>query len=215
VYSEDLTENYMTEEAAVDALTFWVQMYENGYVAKEFAVASPEAQQGLPNYWAEGKQLCNLDRNADCDMMAKQQPDFEYVIGHPTHRREGDPLTGGNAYGALWGITAGGKQKKAALVYVSFLIRPDNIGLTCTLTGMLPAGKAASRYWGAPDCVIEWLKRFAEYGFANQDSTTLWQESKTICGPHFAAAVLGEETVEEALQACKDELQVELDKMNA
>ena len=215
VYSEDRTTNYMTEQPAIDSLNFWVQMFENGYVPKEFAVSTPEASQGLPDYWAEGKELVRIADASNCVSMKQQQPDFQWIMGHPRTRAEGDPLTAGVAGGALWGITSGSKAKDAGAAYVSFLIRPDNIGLVCTMVERSPAGRAAKAYWKAEACMKESVEFFSEFAFANQDNTTLWQESKTTCGPHFAAAVLGEETVEEALDGCQKELQVLLDKMNA
>ena len=53
----------------------------------------------------------------------------------------------------------------------------------------------------------DWEKKQSLYAFAGAETQTLWQESKTICAPHFQGAVLGEETVDQALDACQEGMQ--------
>ena len=133
-------------------------------------------------------------------------PDLEYVIGHPRHMDASLPYISGVVSGQGWAITRQSENKQAALTWVKFMIKPENIGLYNTLAGTTPVGNMAKRYWKPNPCVLEHVNRFSPYLFSDQDANTLWQESKVVCGPHFQAAVLGEATVEEALENITNEL---------
>lgn len=206
VYADDRTKSHMTEQPAIDSLTRWVTEFQNGWVPLEWAVGSVDEQQGLPDYWLSLEQVTSRREDAACFRDTESNPDLDYVFGHPRHKDASLPFVSGIVSGQGWAITKQSENKEAALVWVKFMIMPENIGLYNTLAGTTPVGTESKKDWNPDPCVLEHVNRFSPYLFAGADTNTLWQESKVICGPHFQAAVLGEETVEEALEAIDKEL---------
>lgn len=206
VYSADRTKCLMTEQPAIDSLTRWVKEYESGWVPLEHAVGNVDAQKGLPSYWLAEEQVTNRREDAACWRDTESAPNLDYIIGHSRHKTKDLPPISGQVSGQGWAITKLCEDKEAALVWVKFMIRPENIGLYNTLAGTTPVGTLAKKYWSTDPCVQLHISRFSPYLYSDQDSNTLWQESKVTCGPHLQAAVLGEATVEESLEAITKEL---------
>jgi multiple sugar transport system substrate-binding protein len=208
VYSADRTKCLMTEQPAIDTLSRWVKEYENDWVPIEMAVANVDQASGLPDYWLSLEQVTARTEDAACWRDVEANPDLQYVIGYPRHMDESLPFISGVVSGQGWAITRQSENKQADLIWLKFMIKPENIGLYSTLAGTTPVGTMAKRYWKPNPCVLEHVNRFSPYLFSDQDANTLWQESKVVCGPHFQAAVLGEATVEEALENITNELDV-------
>ena len=116
------------------------------------------------------------------------------------------PYVSGIVSGQGWAITKLSEEKDAALTWVKFMISPENIGMYADLAGATPVGTESKANWDPGPCVIEHVSRFSPYLFAGADTNTLWQESKVISAPQFQAALLGEATVEQALEAINNEL---------
>jgi|YNPNPStandDraft_1061719.scaffolds.fasta_scaffold02675_4 multiple sugar transport system substrate-binding protein len=206
VYTEDRSKSLMTEQPAIDALTRWVMEYKNGWVPLEYAVGSVDEERGLPDYWLSLEQVTHRREDAACWRDTQSNPKLEYVFGHPRHKDTSLPYVSGLVSGQGWAITKLSKNKEAAVIWIKFMIQPENIGLFSTLAGTTPVGNKSKTYWKPDPCVLEHIKRFSPYLFAGADINTLWQESKVVAGPHFQAAVLGQETVEQALEAIDKEL---------
>jgi len=207
VYSSDRTQCLMTEEPAVETLKRWVMEYENGWVPLEYAVGNVDEAKGLPDYWLALEQVTNRVEDAACWQDVDAEPQLEFIIGHPRSKDKSLPPISGVVSGQGWAITRQSQNKDAALIWVRWMIQPEQIGMFCNLAGTTPVSKEALQYWKPSDpCVLEHVDRFSSYLFSDQDANTLWQESKVTCGPHFQAAVLGEETVEQALEAIDQEL---------
>jgi multiple sugar transport system substrate-binding protein len=206
VFAEDRTRSLMTEQPAIDTLTRWVTEFQNGWVPIEYAIGSVDESEGLPDYFLGLEQVTGRREDAACVQDVDAAPELEYVLGHPRRKDASLPLVSGLVSGQGWAITKGSKQKDAALTWVKWMITPENIGMYCTLGGATPVGTKSKEGWEPDACVLEHVNRFSPYLFAGVDTNTLWQESKVVCGPHFQAAVLGEETVEQALEACDAEL---------
>jgi multiple sugar transport system substrate-binding protein len=205
VFAADRSKSLMTEQPAIDALTRWVTEYQNNWVPLEYAVGSVDEEEGLPDYWLSLEQVTARTEDAACVLDVESNPDLEYIIGHPRHMTTDQPFVSGTVSGQGWAITSQSQNKDAALEWLKFMIAPENIGLFSSLAGTTPVGNKAKTYWKPAECTLEHVSRFSQYLFSDQDSNTLWQESKVIAGPHFQAAVLGEETVEEALEAIDKE----------
>jgi len=206
VYSADRTKSLMTEQPAIDALTRYVDEYNKGWVPLEGAVGSVEEQSGIPDYWLSLEQATRRAEDAACWRDTGSNPDLNYVVGHARHENESIPLVSGVVSGQGWATTKLSQNKDAAMIWVKFMIKPENIGLYSTLAGTTPVGTQARTFWNPNPCQLEHVNRFSQYLFSDQDANTLWQQSKVICGPHFQAAILGVETVEEALEAIDKEL---------
>ena len=212
IFSDYGTKADMLQQAVVDSLTHYVKMYENEWVPLEYAVGSDEAGTQFTNYFQERLQVLGQANEKDCDIYLRQWPDFPWVVGKPTHRRAGDPLTSGGYSGSGWAIVSKAKNMQQAVTWVKWCIKPENLGLLCTLTTSLAPAGDAWKYLKLPDCVSEFAQKLHPFGFTNSDQQTLWQQSKIICAPQFQGAVLGQLTVDEALQGCQTEMQKTLDE---
>ncbi len=206
VYADDRSVAYMTEQPAIDALTRWVTEFQNGWVPLEYAIGSVDEQQGLPNYWLSLEQVTARKEDAACLQDVEANPALEYVFGHPRRKDSSLEAVSGIVSGQGWAITQQSEHQEAAVTWVKFMIQPEIVGLYSTLAGTIPVGTESKNHWETDPCVLEHVNRFASYLFAGADTNTLWQESKVVCGPHFQAAILGEETVEQALEAINEEL---------
>ena len=205
-FTEDRTKSRMTEQPAIDTLTRWVTEYQNGWVPLEYAIGSVDESEGLPDYWLGLEQVTSRREDAACVQDVEANPELEYVMGHPRRKDASLPPIAGIVSGQGWAITKLSKQPEAALTWVKFMITPENITLYCTLAWATPVGTKSREGWEPAPCVLDYVNQFGPYLFAGVDTNTLWQESKVVCGPHFQAAVLGVETVEQALEACDTEL---------
>lgn len=209
VFAADNTKTLLLEQPAVDALTFWVTEFQKGYIPKEYAVGSEAAANQLPNYWAEGKQVVAIEQAPQGCATAKEvNKNFDYAVGYPMSKGAGQKpfssLTGGEG----WSITKLSKNQAAAVEWIKFMIKPENLALWCTLTGHMPPGTAVPKFWkptGDP-CIQTALQQYGSAQFFDNDCYFLWQEGKVTCMPHFQAAVLGTQTIRQALENSHKEL---------
>jgi len=208
VYAEDRTKSRMTEQPAIDALTRLVTEYQNNWVPLEYAIGSEDEQAGLPDYWLSLEQVTARREDAACILDTEANPELNYVLGHARRQDSSKPAVAGIVSGQGWAITTGAENIDAALTWVKFMITPETIGTFCNLSGATPVGTKSKEVWTPDPCVVEHVNRFSPLLFAGVDTNTLWQESKVVCGPHFQAAILGQETVEQALDAIDQELNV-------
>lgn len=207
VYSADRTRSFFTEDACRQTLERWVMEYENGWVPIEFAIGSVDEQGGLPNYWLSLEQVTQRTEDAACIQHVESQPDLEFIHGHPRSRTGDEFPISGTVSGQGWAITAQSMQVDAAVEWVRFMIQPEQIGQYCELAGSTPVGnRSKTDFWNPDACVLAHVNRHSAHLFSDQDSNTLWQESKVVCGPQFQAAVLGLKTVDEALETMQTEI---------
>lgn len=206
VFADDRTRSLMTEQPAIDALTRWVTEYQNGWIPAEYAVGSQEEAEGLPSYWLSLEQVTQRTEDAACVQDVESSPDLEYIVGHARRKDASIEPVSGIVSGQGWAIAQGSPNKEAALTWVKFMIRPENIGMFAGLAGSTPVGIKSKEGWQPAVCTNEHVQRFAPLLFAGVDTNTLWQEAKIVCAPHFQAALLGEESVDQALEAIDTEL---------
>ena len=207
VYAADRTQSFFTDDACRQTLERWVMEYQNGWVPIEFAIGSVDEQGGLPDYWLSLEQVTDRTEDAACIQQVEAQPELEFVLGHPRSRTGDEFPISGTVSGQGWAITAQSENIDAAVEWVRFMIQPAQIGKYCELAGSTPVGtRSKADYWNPPACVLGHVNRHSPHLFSDQDSNTLWQESKVVCGPQFQAAVLGLKTVDEALETMKTEI---------
>ncbi len=207
VYAADRTVSHFTDDACRQTLERWVMEYENGWVPIEFAIGSVDEQSGLPDYWLSLEQVTARVEDAACVQQVESQPDLEFVHGHPRSRTGTEFPISGTVSGQGWAITTQSQAQDAAVEWVRYMIQPAQIGRYCELAGSTPVGtRAQTDYWDPAPCVLEHVNRHGPHLFSDQDSNTLWQESKVVAGPQFQAAVLGQKTVDEALETTKVEI---------
>ncbi len=207
VYSADRTVSNFTEDACRNTLQRWVTEFENNWVPIEFAIGSVDEQGGLPNYWLSLEQVTARVEDAACVTHVESQPDLEFFHGHPRTRTGEETPISGVVSGQGWAVTAQSENPDAAIEWVRYMIRPENVGTYCELAGSTPVGtQTKAEFWNPEACVLEHVNRHSGALFSDQDANTLWQESKVVCGPQFQAAILGHATVDEALENIKTEI---------
>jgi ABC-type glycerol-3-phosphate transport system substrate-binding protein len=205
VYSEDGMKTNMREQPAIDALNLWVTLFENDYVSKEGAVATAEEATGFANYFNEMKQLTR--NRANCKWYAENMPEINIQLSPGRRKDKSYKPVYGSTETRAWIITQGSKNKDASVEFVKYTARPEEIGLFCNLTNGYPTSDAGAEHWEPDPCQLEWREKVLADTWTNQDCYHFWQESKVICAPHFQAAVLGVNTVEEALDGLATELE--------
>lgn len=201
VYTADRKATNMTKTPCIEALKRYVLEYKNGWVPLEGAVGA-DAPATTTNYFLEKKMIGVNDRAQGCVAAKQKDPNFQYVLGSARHKTADLPWITGNIVGQAWAIWSGSKKKEAALEWVKWMVKPEIIGLFCTLSARLPVGVTAPKYWKGDTCVQDFANKNLQYMYGDQDGITLWQESKVTCAPNFQAAVLGKMTVEQALDNC-------------
>ena len=206
IYADDRSQSFFTEQPAIDALTRWVKEYENGWVPLEYAIGSTDEQGGLPDYWLSLEQVTARKEDADCTMDVDANPDLVYITGHARSIDDSVAPVSGIVSGQGWAIAKDSDAVNAAVTWIKYMIKPEQIGTYAKLSGRTPIGTKSKENWNPDACTLTHVNRFAPLLFAGADTNTLWQESKTIAGPHFQAAVLGQATVEEALENIKAEI---------
>ena len=213
MFSADRKKCLLREQPAVDALTHMVKCFQSEYFPKEAAVASGEAANAIPNYFIEEKQVTNGLIDPNVCRYPEQVPGFVVVPGAARSKDKSIKADPGNAGAGGWAITANSKNVEPTAEWINFMIRPDIMGLYGTLSIVIPPKPEARKYWKADECVMTWVAKHAPTNFfIPQDASTLWQESKVVFAPHAQAAILGVETVEQALDATTTELQALLDQ---
>lgn len=212
VYSADRTRSHFTDDACRQVVKRWVLEYTNGWVPIEFAIGSVDEQGGLPDYWLSLEQATSRREDAACITNVEAQPDLEYINGHPRTRTGEEFPISGTVSGQGWAITTQSDDVDASVEWVRYMIQPQQVGEYCELAGSTPVGsQSKSEYWNPEACVLDHVNRHSPHLFSDQDSNTLWQESKVVVGPQLQAAVLGHKSVDEVLET----MQTEIDKLLA
>ena len=206
VYADDRTTSNFLEQPVIDALTRWVTEYDNGWVPLEYAIGSVDEQGGLPDYWGSLEQVTGRREDAACVQDVEANPDLEFVIGHPRSKDSSITAVSGIVSGQGWAITSQSDAVDAAVTWVTYMLAPEQVGTRANLAGTTPVGNKAKEIWSPAPCTAEYVDRFGPLLFAGVDTNTLWQESKVVAGPQFQAAILGQVTVEEALETIKTEI---------
>src|SRR5262245_26651706 len=205
VYSEDATKVLLEQPAAEEALTFYAELFQKGYVPKEGAVGSEqEVSATAVNYFYTGKQV--LSAGADGAFVTRtvqQAPNVKFALLEPLKNKQ--PVTLSNSAG--FGVFNKAKNPDTTAIWLGFLMEPENLGFYCSLAGQSPSRNSAQTLWVA-DANARMLTNIQRpFWRTNQDANYFWQEGKVTTAPHFQAAVLGKKSVKQALADATKELQ--------
>ncbi|MGI6209189.1 MAG: ABC transporter substrate-binding protein [Anaerolineae bacterium] len=213
-FSPDLTKALLDTDPCYEALSFAVEMFQNNWVPKEGAVGSDaEAAAVTPvDYWIEGKSTLSAWGNPDITTNTKSQaPEIDFALD-PVWMNKRQVCLGG---AGCWGIFKDSKSPEATAAWLNWLIEPEQQGFYGTVTKFAPPRRSAWDHWTAEELPKEFVSLRVDLLEMNQDSSYFWQEGKVTCAPYFQAAVLGYQTVEEALQGAQADLQAIVDEFNA
>jgi len=213
-FSEDMTKALLDTEPAYEALNFAVEMFQNGWVPKEGAVGSDTESSAVSavNYWIEGRSTLSGWGNPDITTNTRTQaPEIDFGLV-PVWMNKRQVCNGG---AGCWGVFKGSKAPEATAAWLNWLIQPEQQGFYGSVTKFAPPRRSAWDYWAAEPLPKEFVAMRIDLLEMNQDTTYFWQEGKVICAPYFQAAVLGYQTVEQALAGAQAELQQLVDEFNA
>jgi len=214
VYTPDLTKVLLDSDAAREALAFMTELFRNNWVPREGAIGSEEESAGAAavDYWIQGKSMLSGWGNPNITTnTASQAPDIQFGLD-PVWKNKRQVETGG---AGCWGCFKNSKYPEAASEWLNWLIAPEQQGFYGSVTKNAPPRRSAWDYWAAEAGPRDFVALRVDLVEMNQDTSYFWQEGKTICAPYFQAAVLGYQSVEEALAGAQAELQAVVDEFNA
>ncbi len=214
VYTPDLTKVLLDSDAAFETLSFATELFTNGWVPREGAIGSEAESEGAAavDYWIEGRSALSGWGNPNVTTnTASQAPDIEFGL-NPVWKNKRQVQLGG---AGCWGVFKERKAPEAVAQWLNWLIEPEQQGFYGSVTKFAPPRRSAWDYWAAEAASKDFVSIRVDLLEMNQDSSYFWQEGKVICAPYFQAAVLGYQTVEEALAGAQAELQTVVDEFNA
>ncbi|MGI6206793.1 MAG: ABC transporter substrate-binding protein [Anaerolineae bacterium] len=214
IFDPDVTKVTLNSDPVVEVVEFYKQQFEEGWVPKEGAVGTgaEASAASTVNHWIDKRSVMSGRGNADITTnTSNQAPDIDYDIV-PTVKYKEQVQTGG---AGCWGLFANAKGTEAARVWLNWLIEPEQQGFYGSVTKFAPPRKSAYDFWAAEPMPRKWYEIRLPYLRMNQDVTYFYNESAVVWRPHLQAAVLGMETVEEALETATAEIQVFVDEWNA
>jgi multiple sugar transport system substrate-binding protein len=205
IFSDDVTKVQLDQQPAHDALTFWVSLFQGGFVPKEGALGSEqEGSVAAVDYFYTNKQVVSgLADAVYTTQTVKQAPNLKFSILTPLKNKQQLGLSNSDG----WGIFNKSKNTDATVTWVDFLMEPQNLGFYCSVAGEDPSRNAAQAFWIADPNAKNFTTITRPFWHTNQDANYFWQEAKTTTAPHFQAAVLGKAPVEQALADATKELQ--------
>jgi len=192
----------VNSEPAVEALTWWVNLYQNGYIPE--AALTGSMMLGSINVtgadlWNQGKLAISphLGAGALKDIAAAVGDKFEYGVVPPLRKSEEfAPVDFGSIGG--YSIFAGSDNKEAAGAWVEFMTRPENLHIFLEHTGFVPPSASTMEMVKTTDPI--WLE-FAGYSKYSHESILHPRSTELNMAllPLLQAALMGEMSPQEAL----------------
>jgi multiple sugar transport system substrate-binding protein len=213
VFDKDVTKCTLNSDAGKAAVAFYKEEFDNGWVPKEGAVGTAAESSALTvNYWIDGKQILSGHGNADITTnTAKQAPDIEFDIC-PSFKDKVQVQGGSNG---CWGIFKSTKDMDPIKAWLLWLIQPEQQGFYGSVTKFAPPRTSAMPFWAAEPMAKKFTEIRMPYLMMNQDNNYFYQESATIWGPYMQAAILGQQSIDEAMNGAAAEIQKLVDEWNA
>lgn len=211
--NEEATESLLDSQPGIDATAFVTDMFKNEWVPREGAVGSAEESDALSmSYFFQNQQLIVNGNPTIIDQVSRQAPDMEIALVETWKGKE----QAQNVSSGAWGIFKTTQYQQAATEWIKFMIRPENQGFYCSVTGFSPPRESAVKYWTVDPLMREFVKLHLPFSQINQDTNFHWQLQKVLWAPHLQAAVLDLKSVEDAAQEADAEItaaiQEELEK---
>jgi multiple sugar transport system substrate-binding protein len=201
--NEDQTKSLANQQAGLEAAGLYKEYYENGWVPEEFA-AQQAGELDSNMYFIQGEQVLTMvgSPNSIRQAVDARGSDLEWVVVPPRKYKE-QAITGNAAGFSIFNTT---ESVEPATAWLNFLARPEISGFYASVAANPVARQASLKYWNVDPLVKEVVAQATPYARINKDFFTYYQERKVILIPHVSAIVLGEETVEEAMNAVAAEI---------
>lgn len=198
VLNEDQTEAAFNDEAGIDALTFIKTLYDEGFINQEEAVTPTEPGGGAV---LEGKVAVVLQGDAATVFpMIEKLGEGAVEIGEPlAHKTQ-------VAYGtsAGYGVFTGAQDPDAAKAWVKYITSPEPMTKLLRAGGFL-SPRISLEGIHADDPILskfEPLMGLMHGGVRHRNS----RQINSAISPYIQAAMLGDQSPEEALAAAEDDV---------
>ena len=201
IFNEDATACAFNSPEGLETFTFIVDMWKNGWVSMENLTL--DANAGATGLWQTGKQAMSDIWDSRLVKTTKQEaPDL--VFGNqPVWENKMRSTAGGCG---CWGIFRNTKNAEAASTWLNFLIEPEVAGFYDSVASFPPPRSGAYAYWVTDPETRSFVEDSLEYAILDQDSMYYFMEASQIIPPQLQAAVLGQKTVQEALDTAEKDL---------
>lgn len=197
INAEDTAAAFNSPEG-IEALEFIVTLFNEGFVDLDEGITNPPPDAGLLTEGRVGVMLCGAQ--ADALRLSEAWGEGVLDVGAPlTHAVQ-------TSYGttAGWGIFKGAENLDAAKAWVQYITSPE------PMTTILKSGGYGAPRASLSDIYVDdpLLSQFTEY-LPLMHGDVRHRDSRAIIsavGPYIQAAILGDQTVEEALAAAESDV---------
>ncbi len=189
--SEDGATATFNSEAGVEALSFIVELFENGWAPQEYL---QPIDTGQDPFTLGSQALSNHIFIAGLIQLREAAPDMRYAV-NPLLMNEEQWGFGGMR---SWAISENSQNKEAAGALLEFLARPENAKRHGSAFGTFPALEAARDGIFEDDPEIAGLASHLEHTFGEQKHK-YGRDLMPLVVPEIQAAIIGEKEPQQAL----------------
>ncbi|GAC1385892.1 MAG: sugar ABC transporter substrate-binding protein [Herpetosiphon sp.] len=189
--SKDGSEPTFNSDAGVEALSFIVEMFDQGWVSQQWLQPVTPAQ----DPFNLGKQAMSTQVfAAGLITLRKTAPEIKYGIAPMIKNKEAWGFGGMRS----WAISAQSKNKDAAAALVRFLVKPENMARHSEAFGVFPVNKEAATQVYKNDAELAGLKERLPLIFGEQKHK-YGRDLMPLVTPEIQAAILKAKTPKQAL----------------
>jgi multiple sugar transport system substrate-binding protein len=189
--SEDGKEPTFNSEAGVEALSFIVELFEQGWASQQYLQPIETGQ----DPFTQGKQaISNVMFAAGILTLRKTAPDLKYGLTPMLKHKEQWGFGGMRS----WAISARSKNKEAAAALLNFLIKPENMARHSEAFGVFPVKAQAAEQVYKNDPELAGLKDRMPMIFGEQKHK-YGRDLMPLVTPEIQAAILKQKTPKQAL----------------
>lgn len=189
--SEDGKTATFNSDAGVEALTFIVDLFKNGWAPQEYLQTIEEGQDP---FTLGSQALSNHTFAAGVGALRINAPDMRYAINPVLKHAEQWGFGGMRS----WAVSESSQNKEAAAALLEFLARPENAKRHGEAFGTFPALAAAREGIFANDEELASIASHLEHTFGEQKHK-YGRDLMPLVVPQIQAAIIGEKEPKQAL----------------
>lgn len=189
--SEDGSEPTFNSEAGVEALSFIVELFDNGWASPEYLQEIPDGQEPFP----QGRQAISLHSFVNALKEVQEvAPDLRYGLTPVLQQEEAWGFGGMRS----WAMSRTTENQEAAAAFMEFLTRPEIMLRHSEQFGVFPTKTDALDQAYADDPEIASLRDHLDNTFGEQKHK-FGRDLMSLVTPQIQAAILGEKEPQQAL----------------
>jgi multiple sugar transport system substrate-binding protein len=193
VLSDDLKHTVINSAEGVAALTFIVELFNNGWSPKFYLTPNANV---LANPFFQKKQVVSIQYKQSGIANARQVEGLDWGLTPVLKDKEAW------GFGATrsWAISAGAEDRDAAAAWVNFLARPENVRTHCEAFGITPANTAVGADTFKSDPVLASLRDRIP-NTLGELKIAKGRQLMPLLTPEIQLAILGQKTPAQALES--------------